>query len=209
MKTPAELHALLKDKFGDAILVWEEKAKDPFCVVEPTRLRDIARFLRDDPETRFDFLFCHTAVDHPPATLALVLHLYSYPLRHTFILKTILERANPQVDSLANIWPTADWHEREAYDLFGIQFKGHPDLRRLLLPDDWPGHPMLRDWKEPASYHGIPTTRPDAMELVHLGGLASAPPPPPAPAAPPASPAEGAPTPAAPPPASPAPEAAP
>jgi NADH-quinone oxidoreductase subunit C len=166
---PREIHDRLKEKFGEAILLWNEEAVDPFCVVDPDRILEIATYLRDDPDLRFDFLMCHTGIDYPPQHIAVVLHLCSYPKRHTFVLKMLLDREKPEVDSVSGIWPTAEWLERECYDLLGVVFRGHRDLRRLLLPEDWVGWPLRKDYQEPATYHGIPTTRPDPMELVALG----------------------------------------
>jgi len=89
-----------------------------------------------------------------------IYHLNSIPFEHSFVLKVEVTRNKedeplPQVFSLTPIWKTADWHEREAYDLVGIDFIGHPDLRRILLPADWQGHPLRKDYKEQEFYHGI------------------------------------------------------
>ena len=82
-------------------------------------------------------------------------HLYSIPHDIHLALKVELDRTKPEVDSVTEIWKTADWHEREAYDLLGIHFKNHPDLRRILLPDDWEGHPLRKDYVEQEKYHEI------------------------------------------------------
>ena len=82
-------------------------------------------------------------------------HLYSIPFHHSLVLKIELDRTNPIVDSVSQLWRTADWHEREAYDFFGIQFHQHPDLRRILLPADWEGFPMRKDYQQQETYHGI------------------------------------------------------
>ncbi len=141
--------------------------KDAFCFVKPEALVAVMTHLRDDPAFRFDFLQCLTAVDWLKAgTLQVVYHLYSYDLRHTFIVKAETPRDTAVIPSVCGVWPTADWHEREQYDLFGVQFSGHPDLRRLLMPDDWPGHPMRKDNKEAAEYRGMPTVRYSPLDLL-------------------------------------------
>jgi NADH-quinone oxidoreductase subunit C len=85
--------------------------------------------------------------------------LYSIPYEHAFVMKVIVPRGDehnlPAVPSLCNVWKTANWHEREAFDLYGITFTGHPDLRRILLPTDWQGYPLRKDYKEQETYHGI------------------------------------------------------
>lgn len=141
--------------------------RDAFCKVDPARWPEVARLLRDDPELRFDFLQSVTAVDWPKANqLQVVYHLYSYPLRHEFCVKADLPRENPVIASVAAIWGTAEWNEREQFDLVGVGFSNHPDLRRVMLPDDWVGHPLRKDWKEPAFYRGMATTRPSPLELL-------------------------------------------
>ena len=96
----------------------------------------------------------------------MVYHLYSYPLRHEAVLKVSVPRDRPRLPSAADLWHNANWLEREQYDLLGVVFDGHPDLRRLLLPDDWVGHPMRKDYQEAAEYRGMPTTRPSPMDLL-------------------------------------------
>jgi len=111
-------------------------------------LRRVADFLRHDPELQFDFLSDLTATDHLPLEprFAVVYHLLSLSHKLTFRLRTWTEGANPVVPTVTPVWPTANWHEREVFDLFGIRFEGHPDLSRLLLPLDWEGHPLRKDY---------------------------------------------------------------
>ena len=96
-------------------------------------------------------------MDNGPAkgTLDVLYHISSIPLEHAVILKLTVEREGQKVPSLASLWRTADWHEREIFDLFGLEFSGHPDLRRILLPADWEGHPLRKDYVEQEKYHGI------------------------------------------------------
>jgi len=159
----------LAGRFGDAASDYTEGGgtKDPFCKVKADRLVDVAAFLAGDPELGFDFLQCLTAVDWiKQAKLEMVYHVFSYPKRHSFVWKVDLPRDNPICPSVTTVWPTADWLEREQYDLFGVQFSGHPELKRLLMPDDWEGHPMRKDYKEAAEYRGMPTSRYSPLELL-------------------------------------------
>jgi NADH-quinone oxidoreductase subunit C len=164
------IFAHLQSRCGDAVKDFTtDGTKDPYCKVVPAKWHDVALVLRDDPALRFDFLQCVTGVDWPKQEiLQVVYHLYSYPLRHSFVVKADLPRAEPVVPSVADVWAAADWNEREQFDLLGIGFSGHPDLRRVMLPDDWVGHPLRKDWKEPARYREMPTTRPSPMELLKV-----------------------------------------
>jgi NADH-quinone oxidoreductase subunit C len=159
------ISALVPD--GIAAPLSSENTKDPFFKVKPERWLEVARALRDTPELAFDFMNVITGVDWIKQNiLQVVYHLYSYTHKHAAVVKIDLDRANPQVPSVAGIWSTADWQEREQYDLLGIQFTGHPDLRRLLMPDDWVGHPMRKDYKEATHYREMPTTRPSVLDLL-------------------------------------------
>jgi NADH-quinone oxidoreductase subunit C len=105
---------------------------------------------------------CLSGVDYGAGqSLGVVYHLQSMTLMHQIVLKVELPRVSPSVPSEALIWRTADWHEREAYDLFGIRFEGHPDLRRIFLPDDWEGHPLRKDYVVQEFYHDIRVPFPD------------------------------------------------
>jgi NADH-quinone oxidoreductase subunit C len=97
-----------------------------------------------------------------------VYHFFSYVHRHDLTVKIDLPRDKPVVPSVAALWPSANWQEREQFDLLGVEFTGHPDLRRILLPEDWVGHPLRKDWTEPAEYRGMSTTRPNTLDLLPL-----------------------------------------
>ena len=113
------------------------------------KILPLAAELKSNDTTSFDFLFCLTAVDWP-AHMEVVYHLKSTLHNHQFVLKAkINSRENPEIETVCHIWRTAELHEREAYDLFGIKFLNHPDLRRLLLTDDWEGWPMRKDYDDP------------------------------------------------------------
>lgn len=159
----AGVYGVLREKFGDAVQAPAEvKAGDAWIGVKPEAIREVCRFLRDDPRCRFASLMCLSGVDAldekaPEASRWwVVYHLHSMALRHKAVLKVELPRQDGvSLPSVADVWPAADWSEREVFDLFGIAFEGHPDPRRILLPDDWAGHPLRKDYKEPEDYHGI------------------------------------------------------
>jgi NADH-quinone oxidoreductase subunit C len=172
--TPAEIIAALEGQFGAKIKSKNSDAIDPFVVVEPGDLLEFARFLRDDKRLRFELLSCITAVDFleldpkkaPKAGfephLEVIYHLQSFTHRHRFTLKVMLPRWKgdklgelPELPSVTGLWNAAVWHEREVYDLSGVWFTDHPELTRILLADDWEGHPLRRDYEFPLEYHGI------------------------------------------------------
>jgi NADH-quinone oxidoreductase subunit C len=102
-------------------------------------------------------LSCLTGIDNGPeaATMEVVYNLYSIPFDHHLMIKVILPRENPEIDSVIRIWKTADWHEREIFDMYGIKFISHPDLRRILMPADWQGYPLRKDYKQQEYYRDI------------------------------------------------------
>ena len=156
----AEICGRLAARFGAAIKAGELEARNPWIGVEAAAIVEVARYLRADPELRFDCLSNLTGVDlKADDLLQVVYHLYSYPQRHAIVLKVSVPRAAPSVPTVEGIWTAANWLEREAYDLVGIVFAGHSDLRRLLMPEDWVGHPLRKDFVEPEEYHGISTRR--------------------------------------------------
>jgi NADH-quinone oxidoreductase subunit C len=118
-------------------------------------LLKVCEYLKEDPETQFDLCACVSGVDDGK-DLWVVYHLQSIPRNHRAVLKVNVGRENPSAPSVSALWKTADWHEREAYDMYGIGFEGHPDLRRILLPEDWPGWPLRKDYEFPDEYQGIP-----------------------------------------------------
>jgi NADH-quinone oxidoreductase subunit C len=164
----------LKKKFGEKITGANLDALDPWSEVSPDGLLEVCRYLRDDPKLRFNFLNCISGVDYFEADpkkaaktgwephLEVVYHLWSLPNKASLVLKVILPRWKddapgelPEVPSVSGIWSTADWHEREVYDLSGVYFNNHPNLRRILCPEDWVGHPLRKDYEMPLEYHGI------------------------------------------------------
>ncbi len=125
---------------------FDEEQQFLTVVIPRTELHRVAKELKENSETAFDYLFCLTGVDWP-THLEVVYHLESTKHGHIVVLKARTEdRENPVLDTVCDIWPTAEFHEREAYDLFGIKFNNHPDLRRLLLTEDWEGYPLRKDY---------------------------------------------------------------
>jgi len=154
--TPLEISEKLKAKFGDRILEAKiEGAIDPFVKIAVPAVAEAALFLRDDADLAFDYLMCLSGVDYTKGVLGVVYHLCSMTKRHKITLKAEIPATAPEIPSVTTVWPAAGWHEREAYDMFGIVFTGHPELRRILLPDDYPGHPLRKDFKVPEFYQGM------------------------------------------------------
>ncbi len=154
--TPKEIHETLKSRFGDVILDAKlEGVLDPFVKVAPDRIKEVSLFLRDDERLQFDLLMCLSGVDFTGGKLGVVYHLNATKLNQKIVLKVDVAAENPHCQSVESVWKTANWHEREAFDLYGIIFDGHPDLRRILLPDDWKGHPMRKDYQVPEYYNGM------------------------------------------------------
>ncbi|HET6574882.1 MAG TPA: NADH-quinone oxidoreductase subunit C [Fimbriiglobus sp.] len=173
--TAAEIVTLLEQQFGSAVTGKKLDTIDPSVTVEPAKLVEVCTFLRDDARLRFEILNDISGVDYlepdPKKAakagfephLEIVYHLssFTHPGRR-FTLKVVLPRWKgdtpgelPEVPTLCGVWRTADWQEREVYDLLGVKFLGHPDPRRILLNDDWVGHPLRKDYEFPLEYHGI------------------------------------------------------
>ena len=128
---------------------FEENAKFLIAVISAEKLRSLSETLKANPETQFDFLFCQTGADYPDR-LQVVYHLRSSTLNHSLVVKAnILNRESPQIETVSDIWRTAEFHEREIYDLLGVVFINHPDLRRIFLEDDWVGYPLRKDYQDP------------------------------------------------------------
>lgn len=151
--TPQEIFDRLKEKFGNRVLDLTENV-DPFIRVSADAIADIGLYLRDDEAMGFESLMCLSGVDYPEH-LSLVYHLFSSAHRHKITLKTDLGREDPGLPTVEGVWRVANWHERETYDMFGIVFEGHSDLRRILCPDDWEGWPLRKDYEVQEYYRGI------------------------------------------------------
>ena len=163
--TPQEIFNILKANFGGALTEATISATggssatgyamQVWIQIAPDKLRDVCLFLRDDHVMQFDYLSCLSGVDYQNGSFGVVYHLASTVHKHKIILKTLCKKEDLRVQSVSTVWGTANWHEREAFDLYGIVFDGHPDLRRILLPDDWDGYPLRKDFKVHEFYHGI------------------------------------------------------
>ncbi len=151
--TATEIHAHLTALFPEHELLLDEAA--PCIIVPAAAITAIALQLRDDPSLLFDYLMCLSGVDYNDGTLGVVYHLDSMTLRQKLTLKVIVPIDAPAVQTVEKVWRTADWHEREAYDLIGVVFEGHRDHRRILLPEDWEGHPLQKKYEVPEFYNGM------------------------------------------------------
>jgi len=162
---PSEIFARLEKQFSGNIRDFNGDAPEPYLLVEPNAIIEVCRFLRDEADLNFEVLSDQTAVDWPKEEkIQLVYHLYSYTGRHQIVLKVDLPRDNPKIATIEDIWKVANWFEREIFDLFGVIFDGHSDLRRILLPEDWVGYPLRKDYIEQEEYDGISTQRAPLVE---------------------------------------------
>ena len=141
---------LLQEKFPEEVVEASEFRGDTTVVVKPGRIIDICKTLRDDSSVSFKYLSVIAAIDYHPQSprFAVVYNLYSHRYHDRITLKAFLDDTAPVIDSVTSVWSTADWHEREAYDLMGIKFKGHPNLKRILLPQDWKGFPLRKEYPQ-------------------------------------------------------------
>ncbi len=152
-----EISILLKQKFNKIELLLHQNCTPKALITSSLNIKEVCEELYKNPSTYFDMLSCITGIDNGSGTnnMEVVYNLYSIPFNHHVMLKVILPRENPEIDSVSEIWRTANWHEREAFEMFGIKFKGHPDFRRLLLPSDWEGHPLKKDYKHQEYYRDV------------------------------------------------------
>ena len=173
MKGPEEVYQILKDKFPEAVLeIQTAEPTEPVITVDPLKIHLVSDFLRTEEGLKFDSLMLLSGVDDANGeeiteedglktikggTLSVWYHLESTILKHKIALKVSAPRENPEVESVQGVWRSADWHEREAYDMYGLKFLNHPDLRRILMPYDWEegSHPLRKDYKNPEFYQGM------------------------------------------------------
>jgi NADH-quinone oxidoreductase subunit C len=173
--TAEEIRDLLLKEFGESKITGSNlEAMDPWIEVAADSIAEVSQFLKSDKRTGFDHLNCLSGVDylepdekkakkftHDPH-VEVVYHLTSYSVKHKITIKVLVDRWKdgeegqlPEVPTVSGIWKIADWHERETYDLVGINFIGHPNLVRILCAEDWVGHPLRKDYEFPLEYHGI------------------------------------------------------
>ncbi|MCG8340897.1 MAG: NADH-quinone oxidoreductase subunit C [Cytophagales bacterium] len=158
-----QIIGLLTQKFGQGVILAKAINATPSAIVVPaTHIAALCQELYENEQTYFDSLACLTAIDNGPeaGTLEVIYNLYSIPYDVQLMIKVEVPRNKPgeplpEVPSVSHLWQTANWHEREAYDLVGIHFTNHPDLRRILLPADWEGHPLRKDYTWQEHYHGL------------------------------------------------------
>ncbi len=138
----------LKQQFGDAILESGEFRGELTVVVPKERIVDVCRFLKSDQEFRFDLLadLCGIDMYTPKQRFGVIYNLYSLKKKHRIRLKTFMEENDAVIPTVSGVWETANWHERETYDMFGIQFKGHPDLRRIYMAEEFEHFPLRKDF---------------------------------------------------------------
>ncbi len=151
-----EVYQKLAAKFPKAILERGETKPDPFIKIDPTQVREIITFLRDD--LHFETIGNLCGVDYPAVpALVVAYHLVSYTHKRVVCLKAFLPReGEPTIPTISDLFKAANWFEREAYDMYGVRFTGHPDLRRILMPEDWVGYPLRKDFSTPDYYNGMP-----------------------------------------------------
>ena len=182
--TSDEIIERLAAKFGqDKVTRVQPEGCPQACALVPADLIvEVAKFLRDEPELDCKFLATIAATDwlagerkvkvgdkeeiqQIEARIDVGYNFCSLTKHHRVNVKVSVDRNNAVVPSITSVFVAADWHEREQYDLLGVNFKGHPDLRRLMMPDDWVGHPLRKDYEQPPEWHGIPTSRPKSHDL--------------------------------------------
>ena len=154
----------LRERFPDVAFRRQEGAavRDPSLYLPADRLVEVCTFLRDDPELAFTMLSWVGGVDYLPGDprFEIVYHLLSIPHNSRIVLKVQVREEDPKLPTVTGVWPTANWHERETYDFYGIVFTGHPDMTRILLPEEWVGWPLRKDsplgYQEVAFTHNTP-----------------------------------------------------
>ena len=178
--TPSEINKLIKEKFPEAVveraalpeikpqpalerpkpLVRSAQILREEIQIKPECLRDVVLFCKNDSRLAFDILHLVSGIDYKAGEpLGVTYHLASIRHKHWVAVNSRVARDKPVIASLIDIYPAADWLERETFDLVGIIFEGHPNLKRILCADDWEGHPLRKDYVFPQYYHGIPTDK--------------------------------------------------
>ncbi len=135
----------------------DERTSPKSIKIHPEDLLPVVRQLHQHPSLFFDMLSCITGIDNgvEAATFEVVYNLYSIPFNQHIMINVIVPRDNPVIESVTPIWKAADWLEREVFDMYGIQFLNHPDLRRILMPADWEGYPLRKDYQQQTDYRDI------------------------------------------------------
>jgi NADH-quinone oxidoreductase subunit C len=186
------IYELLAEHLGESALGFNEESVEAYADIEPAKIAEAALFLRDDERLQFGQLMCLSGIDWDgydetgkgksvailgyletgeaetsdrvgEGDFGVAYHLYSHTLRHKFTMRVRVPRSVASVPTVIGVWSTAGWHEREAWDLLGIRFEGHPDLRRMLLEEDWEGHPLRKDYQMPTMYQEVPMAGKDLV----------------------------------------------
>ena len=153
--------------FDDIVKLIESKAAGKSSIIEgkealfvsPNNWIEVSMLLKNESDLDFDYLMCISSYDKGDnKTYGVAYNLFSTTKNHYLEVRVEVEDGI-SIPSVVSLWQTANWHEREAYDMMGIQFEGHPDLKRILLSDDWEGHPLRKNFKEPDYYHGMPVPK--------------------------------------------------
>jgi len=173
---PERVEQRLRERFPDVAFRRQEgeAVRDHTLIAPAARIVEVCRFLRDDPELDFAMLSWVGGADYLPRVprFEVIYHLLSLTHDCRFVLKVELNDEQPKLPSVVEVWPTADWHERETYDFYGIVFEGHPDLTRILLPDQWVGWPLRKDsplgYQEVAFTHNTPDRTVPSPDLTRL-----------------------------------------
>ena len=160
-----EIYAALEKQFPGKVSNFKGEVSEPYLSVDAADIVEVCRFLRDAAGMNLLVLSDLTALDWPKdEKIQVVYHLFSYAHNHQIVLKVDLPRDNPKIATVEGVWKVANWFEREVYDLFGVIFEGHSDLRRIMLPEDWLGYPLRKDYVEQEEYDGISTQRAPLVE---------------------------------------------
>ncbi len=166
----SDITGIVQGRLGSAALsVGAMRNNDLMIVVDRESIVSSVRLLKDSEELQFTTLMNHLGVDYGDR-MAVIYNLYSPLLRRKLTIKAFLDRSQPEVQSLETLFPGIGWYERETFDMLGVRFIGHSNLKRLLLPEDWSGHPLRKDYVYPESYHGIDTGRTDLLDGPGEGG---------------------------------------
>lgn len=153
-----KIKSIIVNTLGEEVLIADGYISSPIGIrVQAKKILEVCTLMYSHELLFFDYLSSITGIDNGEAngTMEVIYHLHSIPNDQSIAINTVLDRVSPQIDSVTSIWKSADWHERETYDFFGITFNNHPDLRRILLPADWEGYPMRKDYEEQQYYHGV------------------------------------------------------
>jgi NADH-quinone oxidoreductase subunit C len=149
---PLQIAKLIEEQFAGQVLGTTMYAGQVCVMIRKDKIKDICQYLHDEPGLKMDHLADLTAVDYSRypgdsgPRFEVVYNLISTEYRHRIRLKVRVPEEDPRIDTVSAVWHTANWHERETFDLMGIKFDGHPDLRRILLPEDWEGHPLRKEY---------------------------------------------------------------